>query len=183
MFDLRTQYLARFGALAGVQSCEAHDGEFDSSEVARLGAAKTPAIYVACMGESEVLDETGETGAVLTWLAMVVARGPDGVREGHATGGDVAAALALRIVAELSEGDSFPAARTRPAKVRSRNLYGSDAARKGYRLWAVSWEQAATIRPDELEPVLHDYARQHTEYPNLPDGSGDPTAVDVELQP
>lgn len=185
MLDLRTEYCARFGAFPGVVQCEPHDGEFDADEIARLGAQRTPAIFVACVGVGDVLDESGPAAAELAWTAMIVARGPDAVREGQDSAGDIAALLAIRITAELRDPAAAPfaAALTMPSKVRAANLFGSAAARKGWRLWAVTWTQATSIRPDELDAVLDDYLLQHTAYPGLPDETGAPSAIDTRYPP
>lgn len=174
MLDLRTQYVTAFEALPHVALAAPHDGEFGPDEVTRLGGLRTPAVYVACMGGQEH-EDGGPSSSMLRWVAMVLARPPDAVREGEKSAGDVAALIALRIVHELSES-SFPASLERATGVRSRNLFGADGARKGYRLWAVTWMAPTRIRPADLDPMLDPFRLLVTEYDLGPaDGTIDTT--------
>ncbi len=163
MLELRSQYVAAFGALPLVALAAPHDGEFGPEEVARLGAAKTPAVYVACLGVAQEYEDSGPAAAVLRWAAMVIARAPDAVREEKASAGDVAALVALRIVRELRV-TAFGASLELAGNVRARNLFGADAARRGYRLWAVTWTAPTTLEPEDLDPELHPFLALHTAY-------------------
>lgn len=172
MIVLRQQYIERFLGLPGVQHCAAHDGELDDDEVARVGQARTPAVLVTCLGAEDIDDELGqEATAYLQWVAVVIARAPDRVREGERSAGDVAAAIALRIAYELRYGAPFDGVFEAPSNVRVANMVGTRAAKRGHAIWAVTWRQPASIRPEELEPVLHDLRLIHTDY-DLPPHPG-----------
>lgn len=164
MRELRTEYLARFAALPGVALCEAHDGELDDDEVARVGVARTPAVLVTCLGSDELVDEFGEPAARMQWVAVVIARGADSVREGESTRGDVAAALALRIAHELTAGAPFDAALERSRAIKVANMAGTRAAKRGHAIWVVTWTAPTSIRPEDLDPILSDLTLVHTDY-------------------
>jgi hypothetical protein len=181
VLDLRTQYVTGFGALPHVAIAAPHDGEFGPDEVARLGAARTPSVHVACMGIADLYEDGGPTAALLRWVAMVIARPADARRENEASAGDLAALVAIRIVHELRE-TVYAAQLERPARVRARNLYGSEAARAGYRLWGIEWQAPARIRPADLDPELNPFALHVTEYDFAPaDGTID-TTTDAEIE-
>lgn len=165
MLALRDQYVERFNTIPAVQLCTAHDGEFRDGEVERLGGAKTPGVYVACMGlvEDDELDVAGPLQATLAWVAFVLVRSPDAIREARASAGDLAALIALAIVYQLTRGDAFPAALARAKSFRAQNLFGTASAKRGHTLWAVTWHQSTEITPEGLEAVLAAFRTFHTD--------------------
>lgn len=178
MLELRSQYVDRFADLSGVEVCAPHDGEFRDGEVARLGATRTPAVYVSCMGmPGDMEDYAGPLVGNLAWVAFVLVRSPDAVREGRRSAGDLAAMIALGIVWQLLRGDEFAAAREDATKVRAQNLFGTTAAQRGHTLWAVTWQQPTEITPEGLEAVLDAFRTLHTDF-DLPPDEG----VDIEAE-
>lgn len=177
MIELRQSYVDRFASLPAVQQCAAHDGEFRAEEVARLGAPRTPAVFVACLGLIAMLDQSGPPAGQLQWAAFVLVRSPDRVREDARSGGDVAALIALRIAAELEGGDAFDASLDAPDRIRAQNLFATSAASKGFILWAVTWQQSTTIPPATVDVWLNDLAVVHTDF-DLPPVEG----VDYEAE-
>lgn len=175
MLALRDQYVERFGAIPAVELCTAHDGEFRDGEVERLGGAKTPGVYVACMGlvEDDELGNAGVLQATLAWVAFVLTRSPDAVREVRRSSGDVAALIALAIVHELVRGEHFEAAWSPATALRCQNLFGTSSAKKGHTLWAVTWHQSTEITPEGLEAVLNPFRTFHTDVDVDQDGNVD----------
>jgi hypothetical protein len=176
--SLRDEYVTRIGAFAAVKTCRAHDGELDDAEVARVGAPATPAVLVTCLGAPTMLDELGASAARFRWVAVVIARASDAIRDDHDSSGDVAAAIALRVAWELVHGAGFEHGLERPSDVRVANLIGRDAAHRGYALWAVTWEQPTPITPEGLEAVLDPFLHLHTDY-DLPPTAGVDFAADI----
>lgn len=177
MIELRQSYVDRFAALPAVQQCAPHDGEFRAEEVARLGAPRTPAVFVACLGLIAMLDQSGPPAGQLQWAAFVVTRSPDGVRESARSGGDVGALIALRIAAELFGGPVFDASLDAPDRIRAQNLFATSSASKGFGLWAVTWQQSTTIPPATVDQWLNDLAVVHADF-DLPNAAG----VDYEAE-
>jgi len=177
VIELRDQYVTRFGSLAGTRvHAAAHDGEFRQGEVKRLGA-RAPSVYVACVGVPEAVDETGELQAELAWAAFVLTREGDAIRAGHGSAGDFAALLSLAIIHELERGEDFAAATRAARKVRAQNLFGTDVAREGYSLWAVTWQQATTITPEGLVAALSALRTVHTDMDLDPEQGVDVSAT------
>ena len=177
MIVLRDQYVERFAALPGLQlHSAAHDGEFRQGEVARLGG-RSPAVYVACVGVPEVLDDPGELQARLAWAAFIVTRDADAIRLTKKTGGDLGALTALAILHELERGADFPAATEAARKMKAQNLFGTDAAREGFTLWAVTWQQATTITPEGLAAALDALRTVHTDMDVSPEEGVDLAAT------
>lgn len=182
MIELRDEYVTRFGALAGVELCAAHDGEFRADEVARLGAAKTPAVYVACAGMEREQGYDGPLIGALSWVAFVVVRSPDAVREEQRTAGDLAGVISLAIVYELLRGTAFAHGAEQATKVRARNLFGTSAAKSGFILWAVTWIQSAEILPDAAAPVYANFRRMVADF-DLPPEDGVDLTGEADLPP
>jgi len=133
--------------LPDLRDCRPHAGRFDLAELRRV-AAKTPAVFIACLGvrESKMI-ESGECDADLVMAAFVVTADVKGLPR------DVAA---LNIIEFLLmyipgkqwglEGKAFQA-----RDVQAQNMYSGDVDKAGIAMWAASWRQKVLLGESVLD--------------------------------
>lgn len=127
--------------LPDLRDCRPHAGRFDLVELRRV-AAKTPAVFIACMGVNvSELRESGECDADLVMAAFVVTADAKGLPR------DVSA---LNIVEFLLlyipgkqwglDGKAFKA-----REVQAQNMYSGEVDKTGAAMWAVLWRQKVRL--------------------------------------
>lgn len=175
--DLRDEYVSRWGAWPSVRRAKPHDQDFTDAEFARISTSGTPIVLVTPMGivgDEDMRYTPGDLNADFRWAAIVIARQGDATRAGSKSNGDVAAAIAGRIVRDLSRGDTFAESTGRATDIEAGNTSTSANAAKGVAVWAVAWTQSSTIA-DDVTITLVDLETIYTEFDTQGDAA--PEAV------
>lgn len=134
--DLRTRF-------PQLNTCEVHDGAFDPTELARIGA-RTPAMFVSCLGIPTVENPgTEQADAAVDMAIYVVTRSMPQLPRGVAGRNLVDALLAY-----------LPGARWgltgvgAVSAVAAENHFGVDVDSAGVGLWSVTWRQMNRLGTD-----------------------------------
>ena len=128
--------------------CRPHPGRFDLEELKRV-SAKTPAVYVACLGVSGATDAGGDDAMVDAGLAMaiyVVTTDRQGLPRDVAVL-NIVEALSLALV-----GNRFGVADVGvPSEIKGQNLYAGNVDRIGVAMWGLSWKQSVRLKAESSE--------------------------------
>ena len=130
-------------ALPDLYTCEAHGGRFDLNELTRW-SRKAPAVLVAAVSVPAISD--GPTNnAEVRWVAYLITRDtPEATR-------DVAALDFSEALLRLVRKNTWQLDNTQnPQRVAAENLYSGQIDRHGIALWAVSWQQAVSLRASDI---------------------------------
>lgn len=129
--------------LPDLYTVEPHGGRFDLKELNRW-SRQAPAVLVAAVSVPAIAD--GPTrNAEVRWVAYLVTRDtPEATRDVAAL--DYAEAL-LRLVRKNTWG--LENTQT-PERVAAENLYSGQLDSNGMALWAVSWQQAVSLRTTDI---------------------------------
>jgi phage gp37-like protein len=137
--------------LPGLRACEPYDGRFSETDLQRV-VATAPAVFVSCMGISEVNDEDDDIVATAQWLMTVVTRRETTTGRTDASRTDAALAiietLTMLVRDSNTSDEGWPdESAGRPEKIRAANLFSAGADAKGLTLWALTWEQDVSLAP------------------------------------
>lgn len=146
-------------------SVEAHDGEWDLTEIHRHFGHHPRAARVVCPGIVSLEDIGGSLPIARARFVVFITCREQNVHDpdGKMTHGDACMLLAQRVLA-LVHGNRWGCeALGIPEAVRASNLYSGNLDKRGLSLWAVEWEQNLRI-DDRLEQELDRLAVIHTDY-------------------
>ena len=131
------------GIKAGVpalETCAAHGGRFDLTELKRY-AAKAPAALIACLG-GKTINTGGSISTALKWACIIVTKSTP------TAGRDAQAMTIAEAITELIEGNRWGLTTTHnPDGIRAENLYSGGLDAKGVAVWGVTWDQANDHTP------------------------------------
>ena len=130
-------------ALPDLYTVEAHGGRFDLNELKRW-SKQAPAVLVAAVSVPTIAD--GPTHiAEVRWVAYLVTRDtPQATR-------DVAALDFSEALLRLVRKNTWQLDNTQnPQRVTAENLYSGQVDSHGMALWAVSWQQAVSLRTSDI---------------------------------
>ncbi|KMQ74004.1 phage protein Gp37 [Marinobacter subterrani] len=137
-------------ALPELKDCQAHGGRFDLQELKRW-SRRAPAVLVAAVQIPEAA-RNRVNQVTVRWVAYVVASDAPGVSR------DVIALDYTEALLRCIKDNRWGLDNTqRPENVAAENLYSGPADRQGIALWAVSWQQALTLRATDISD-LADFA-------------------------
>ena len=132
-------------ALPELYNCDLHGGRFDLKELNRI-AARTPSIYIACLGSKALKDvATGESDLTLTLAAFVVTDDKQGLPR-------------LEGVINLTEAVMLHVTNNRfglkglgaGTDASYQNLYNGSIDKHGVAMNSVTWQQTLRIADDEF---------------------------------
>ncbi|WP_051182942.1 phage protein Gp37 [Desulfocurvibacter africanus] len=153
LIDIRAAIVALLADLLHVQ-VEPHAGRFDLDELKRA-ATRTPAVFVACLGFSDVEEKGHEISAEVAWAAFVVTGDKPG-NPRHVSSLALVHALGTHIPGNrwgLEESEGIP------EQIRADNLYSAQLDKHGVAMWAIGWRQRMLI--DAGAVVLDDFLAAH----------------------
>jgi len=130
-------------ALPELYHCELHGGRFDLKELNRI-AARTPSIYIACLGSKPLRDvATGESDLTLSLGAFVVTGDKQGLPrlEGVI---NLAEAVLLQVTNNRFGLKGLGAG----TNASYQNLYNGAIDKHGVALCSVTWEQTIRVGED-----------------------------------
>ena len=130
-------------ALPELYNCDLHGGRFDLKELNRI-AARTPSIYIACLGSKALKDvATGESDLTLTLAAFVVTADKQGLPrlEGVI---NLAEAVLLHVTNNRFGLKGLSAG----TNASYQNLYNGAIDKHGVALCSVTWEQTIRVGED-----------------------------------
>jgi len=127
--------------LPDLRECRPHAGRFDLSELRRV-AAKTPAVFVACLGVREsALLESGECDADLVMAAFVVTSDQKGLPR------DVSALNIIEFLLMYVPGKQWglQGRAFQAREVQAQNMYSGEVDKAGVAMWAAVWRQKVRL--------------------------------------
>lgn len=142
-------------------SVEAHDGNFDLTEIQRHFGHHPRAARVVCPGVANVEDHGGADVITARWVVFIAAREQNvGDPDGKMSHGDACMLLAERVMAVVHSERWGCNGYTQATGIVAQNLYTGALDKRGLSLWVVEWQQGLELddsAADELPPlrVIH----------------------------
>lgn len=150
--------------MSGLQTVEAHGGRFDITELKRVGA-KAPAVFVAWLSVSNILQEQQEAEGDVRWAVFAVAR--DSVAGSVKTSRDDAIANmvnTLSLIVPNQRWNLGDLATGIPDRISAQNLFSATLDKMGTAMAAVNFTQRMQLGVDNDIADLNDWLIYHAEH-------------------